>query len=77
MARLRRAGRHLAHDGGHGSIRLPGTVALNSEVCAHYPQIIEAGNQRHWEWSVGHGTTNSVLLNEQTESEERALIPGT
>ena len=52
---------------------VPGTVALNSEVCAHYPQIIEAGNQRHWEW-MGHGTTNSVLLNEQTEAEERALI---
>jgi allantoinase len=50
-----------------------GTVALNSEVCAHYPRIIEAGNALNWEW-MGHGTTNSILLNAQTEDEERDLI---
>lgn len=52
-----------------------GTVALNSEVCAHYPQIIEAGNRLGWEW-MGHGSTNSVFLNDQSEAEERDLIQG-
>jgi len=50
-----------------------GTVALNSDVCKQYPRIIEAGNQLGWEW-MGHGTTNSVLFNAQSESEERALV---
>jgi allantoinase len=50
-----------------------GTVALNSDVCTHYPRIIEAGKALDWEW-MGHGTTNSVLINRQTEAEERALV---
>ena len=50
-----------------------GTVALNSDVCKHYPRIVEAGNKLGWEW-MGHGITNSVLLDQQTEDEERALI---
>jgi peptidoglycan/xylan/chitin deacetylase (PgdA/CDA1 family) len=50
-----------------------GTVALNSEVCRKFPRIIEAGNKLGWEW-MGHGTTNSILLNAQSEDEERALI---
>ncbi len=50
-----------------------GTVALNSEVCGQYPRIIEAGNELGWEW-MGHGSTNSVLFNDQPEEEERRLI---
>jgi peptidoglycan/xylan/chitin deacetylase (PgdA/CDA1 family) len=50
-----------------------GTVALNSDVCAKYPRIIEAGNRLGWEW-MGHGTNNSTLINKQPEDEERALI---
>jgi allantoinase len=50
-----------------------GTVALNSDVCHHYPRIIEAGKQLGWEW-LGHGESNSVLINQQAEAEERALI---
>jgi len=50
-----------------------GTVALNSDVCRHYPRIIEAGRALGWEW-MGHGTTNSVLINDQSEDDERALI---
>jgi peptidoglycan/xylan/chitin deacetylase (PgdA/CDA1 family) len=50
-----------------------GTVALNSDVCARYPRIIEAGNQLGWEW-MGHGTNNSTPINQQSEAEERALI---
>jgi len=50
-----------------------GTVALNSDVCREYPRIIEEGKKLGWEW-MGHGTTNSIVLNQQTEAEERALI---
>jgi peptidoglycan/xylan/chitin deacetylase (PgdA/CDA1 family) len=50
-----------------------GTVALNSEVCRHYPRIIEEGRKLGWEW-MGHGITNSTLLNAQSEAEERTLI---
>jgi allantoinase len=52
---------------------IKGTVALNSDVCTHYPRIIKAGNALGWEW-MGHGTTNSILINRQTEAEERALV---
>jgi peptidoglycan/xylan/chitin deacetylase (PgdA/CDA1 family) len=52
-----------------------GTVALNSDVCTHYPRIIEAGNALGWEW-MGHGATNSVVHNAQNEEEERVLIRG-
>lgn len=54
---------------------IKGTVALNSDVCVHYPRIIQAGNQLGWEW-MGHGASNSSLINRQTEDEERALIQG-
>ena len=54
---------------------IKGTVALNSDVCTHYPRIIQGGNQLGWEW-MGHGTSNSILINQQTEDEERALIRG-
>jgi peptidoglycan/xylan/chitin deacetylase (PgdA/CDA1 family) len=50
-----------------------GTVALNSDVCEHYPRIIEEGNRLRWEW-MGHGTNNSTLINKQSEEDERALI---
>ena len=50
-----------------------GTVALNSDVCHEYPRIIEEGKKLNWEW-MGHGITNSVIINAQAEKEERALI---
>lgn len=50
-----------------------GTAALNSDVCASYPQILEAGNALGWEW-MGHGLNNSTLINRQDEAEERAMI---
>ncbi|RDE10072.1 polysaccharide deacetylase family protein [Pelagibacterium lacus] len=53
-----------------------GTVALNSQVCELYPRVIEAGLESGWEW-MGHGITNSVLLNDQSEEEERAIIAQT
>ena len=50
-----------------------GTVALNSEVCENYPQIIEAGNKLGWEW-MGHGCTNSDMFTNMEEDEERRII---
>ncbi|PLS16783.1 polysaccharide deacetylase [Bacillus sp. M6-12] len=50
-----------------------GTVALNSEVCEHYPRIIEEGNKLGWEW-MGHGQTNSRFMANMTEEEERIVI---
>ena len=50
-----------------------GTVALNSDVCKHYPRIIEEGRKLGWEW-MGHGNNNSTLVNRQSETEERVLI---
>jgi allantoinase len=52
-----------------------GTVALNSDVCEHYPRIIEAGNKLCWEW-MGHGKNNSIMLGNKSEDEERGLIKG-
>jgi hypothetical protein len=31
-------------------LALRGTVALSSDVCRHYPRIIESGKQLGWEW---------------------------
>jgi peptidoglycan/xylan/chitin deacetylase (PgdA/CDA1 family) len=50
-----------------------GTVALNSDVCHHYPHIIKEGKKLGWEW-MGHGVTNSVMFRDQSEPEERAII---
>ncbi|OLN21801.1 polysaccharide deacetylase [Domibacillus antri] len=50
-----------------------GTAALNSEVCAGYPEIIEAGQELGWEW-MGHGSTNSRLITNMDEAEEHRLI---
>lgn len=49
------------------------TVALNSDVCSHYPIIIEEGKKRGWEF-MGHGTSNSILLSGLSESDERNMI---
>ncbi|MGA2393777.1 MAG: polysaccharide deacetylase family protein [Candidatus Lustribacter sp.] len=49
------------------------TVALNSDVCDVYPQIIREGVRRKWEW-MGHGVTNGRPLGGLDEAAERALI---
>lgn len=53
-----------------------GTVALNSELCDHHPQIIEAACKLGWEF-MGHNQTNAVRLNEMAPDEERASVLGT
>ncbi|MAF48308.1 MAG: polysaccharide deacetylase family protein [Rhodospirillales bacterium] len=52
---------------------IKGTVALNSDVCHHYPRIIEAGNELGWEW-MGHGRNNSEMITGLEEAEERAIL---
>lgn len=49
------------------------TVALNSEICAHHPQIIEAGNRLGWEW-MGHNESNTRRLNAVPSEEEPGII---
>jgi peptidoglycan/xylan/chitin deacetylase (PgdA/CDA1 family) len=50
-----------------------GTVALNSDICIHEPQVVAAGVERNWEW-MGHGKTNAQRMNDLDEAAERALI---
>jgi len=49
------------------------TVALNSDLCAHHPEIIEEGRKRGWEW-MGHCESNTRRLNEAPPGEEKAII---
>lgn len=50
------------------------SALVNSEVTAHYPQIVEAGLERGWAW-VAHGRTNSIVhtgFDEEVERRELA-----
>src|SRR5580658_3495883 len=40
-----------------------GTVALNSNLCAEHPAIMEEGMKRKWEW-MGHNESNTRRLND-------------
>ena len=66
LARLRRARRHLADDGGDGAARRATARSRSTPTCAReYPRIIEEGKKLGWEW-MGHGITNSILIGDQT-----------
>ena len=54
-------------------LEMPASVNLNSEVCEHYPRIIEAGVERGWAW-IAHGKTNSILQADMELEEERAYL---
>lgn len=56
--------------------KIRATVALNSDICVHHPEIIEEGNKRNWEW-MGHNETNSRWLNGVPAEEEPKLIGNT
>src|SRR5262249_36089027 len=56
--------------------RIRGTVALNSELCAWHPEIIEEGNKLGWEW-CGHCESNTRRLNEAPPGEEKGIIQRT
>lgn len=49
------------------------TAAVNSQVCGHYPQVIEAGMERGWCW-VAHALSNSVLHTDMDADEESARL---
>jgi peptidoglycan/xylan/chitin deacetylase (PgdA/CDA1 family) len=49
------------------------TVALNSELCAEHPAIIEEGNKRRWEW-MGHCESNTRRLNAAAPGDEPRII---
>ena len=52
---------------------LRASVALNSDVCSRYPQIVEAGVRRNWAW-LAHGKNNSTFQAFMTPDEERAYL---
>ena len=52
------------------------TVALNSEVCDAYPQIIEETTKLGWEF-MGHNQSNTRRLNQIPEEQERQVIRDT
>jgi peptidoglycan/xylan/chitin deacetylase (PgdA/CDA1 family) len=49
------------------------SVLLNSDVCEHYPQIIQAGREREWA-GLAHGKTNSILHADMTPAQERVFL---
>ena len=49
------------------------SAALNSDVCAQYPEIIEAGCERNWAW-IAHGKNNSTMQGGMQEAEEREYL---
>lgn len=53
-----------------------GSVALNSNLCAEHPEIIEEGMKRNWEW-MGHNQTNTKRLNQIPPEEEHGVIKAT
>ena len=76
LARLRPAGRHLAnHVPSSEKYGVRGTVALNAEVCEHYPAVVEEGLKRGWEY-MGHGTDelHQGIVLSPPRSEEREVI---
>jgi allantoinase len=53
--------------------RMRASVLLNSEVCDHYPQIIEAGRKRNWAW-LAHGKSNSIFQTGMKIDDERKYL---
>ena len=53
-----------------------GTVALNSDLCKHHPEIIEECNKLSWEF-MGHNETNTRRLNEVPEGEDARIVERT
>jgi allantoinase len=50
-----------------------GTVALNSDVCDRFPEVIEHTAALGWEF-MGHNQSNSRLLNEIPPEQERDVV---
>ncbi|MDR1825439.1 MAG: polysaccharide deacetylase family protein [Bifidobacteriaceae bacterium] len=54
-------------------VGLRASAITNSEVCTHYPQIIEAAVARNWAW-IAHGQTNSIMQANMDEATEVAFL---
>jgi allantoinase len=54
-------------------LAIPVSAMLNSEAAARYPQIVQAGLERHWAF-VAHGRNNAALHTELAEDDERAQL---
>lgn len=52
---------------------LRGSVSLNVAMCDHCPEIVEACNQRGWEF-FSHGVYNTRYSYNMTESQEREVL---
>jgi len=50
-----------------------GSVSLNVAVCEHHPELIEACNERGWEF-FSHGIYNTRYCYNMDEAQERAII---
>jgi allantoinase len=53
--------------------KIRASVLLNSAVCKHYPQIIDAGRERKWVW-LAHGRDNSTFEAGMELNEERKYL---
>ena len=53
--------------------KMRASVLLNSEVCEHYPQIIDAGRKRNWAW-LAHGKSNSIFQTGMKVDDERKYL---
>jgi peptidoglycan/xylan/chitin deacetylase (PgdA/CDA1 family) len=53
--------------------KIRASVLLNSNVCKHYPQIIDAGKERKWVW-LAHGQDNSTFEAGMSVEEEREYL---
>jgi allantoinase len=53
--------------------KIRASVLLNSDCCAHYPQIIEAGKKRNWAW-LAHGKNNSTFQAGMKVDDERKYL---
>jgi peptidoglycan/xylan/chitin deacetylase (PgdA/CDA1 family) len=49
------------------------TVALNSDLCDHHPEVVDAAAKLDWEF-MGHNRTNTARLNEIPANEEHSTI---
>jgi peptidoglycan/xylan/chitin deacetylase (PgdA/CDA1 family) len=52
------------------------TAALNSDICIHHPEIVEAGVARSWDW-MGHNQMNAQRLNAVPPDQESGIIRAT
>jgi allantoinase len=55
------------------SLEVPVTAIVNSDVCDHHPEIVEAGAERGWSW-VAHGADNTTWQTGMEPDDERAYI---